>query len=93
MESHKVIKTVRVTEKAQHLTGDDQYTFVVHPDATKLQIKRAVKELFDRDVKAVNVINVRGKSGRRTRYGTGRKSDWKKAVVTLKEGQEPLELF
>jgi large subunit ribosomal protein L23 len=93
MEIHQIIKTVRVTEKAQDMTAEDQYTFVVHPDANKKAIKRAVKELFDREVKSVNVMNVRGKAGRRTRYGTGRKADWKKAIVTLKDGQDPLELF
>jgi large subunit ribosomal protein L23 len=93
MDPYQVIKRVRVTEKGQHLSGQRKYTFVVHPEATKPQIKTAVKTLFARDVAAVNVINVFGKNARRTRFGAGRRSDWKKAIVTLKAGQEPLQLF
>jgi large subunit ribosomal protein L23 len=70
----------------------DKYTFEVHPDADKLTIKRAVRELFEREVKSVNVLYRHGKV-KRTRYGTGKKPDKKIAIVTLKGGQEPLELF
>ncbi len=92
MNSFQVIKTVRITEKSQEQTTEDKYTFEVHPDADKSAIKRAVREVFERDVKSVNVINRLGKT-KRTRYGVGKKPDKKIAIVTLKEGQEPLELF
>lgn len=97
MDPYQVIKRVRVTEKSQRLSGQQeehrQYTFVVHPQATKPQIRNAVQVLFDRQVAAVNVVNILGKRARRTRFGTGYRSDWKKAIVTLKAGQEPLQLF
>ena len=92
MNVYEVIKTVSVTEKSKNLTTLKQYTFVVHPKASKQQIKRAVQELFDRKVKSVNVMNRLGKT-RRTRFGTGKKPNWRKAIVTLQDGQEPLELF
>lgn len=92
MNPYHIIKTVSVTEKSAHEAEDKKYTFVVDPRADKLQIKRAVETIFDRKVESVNTLNRRGKS-RRTRYGSGKRSDWKKAVVTLKEGQEPIDLF
>lgn len=92
MNAYQVIKTVRLTEKSQESTTLDKYTFEVHPDADKLQIKRAVREVFEREVKSVNVMNRAGKT-KRTRYGYGKKADKKIAIVTLKAGQEPIELF
>ena len=92
MNPYQVIKTIHQTEKSVDQIDDDKYTFIVHPEANKQQIKNAVKELFERDVKSVNVINCRGKK-RRTRAGIGKRADWKKAVITLKEGQDPLDLF
>ncbi len=92
MNSYDVIKTVRLTEKSQISTMLDKYTFEVHPDADKIAIKRAVRELFEREVKSVNVLYRRGKT-KRNRFGVGKKSDKKIAIVTLKGGQDPLELF
>ena len=93
MNSYDVIKTVQMTEKSNDLMeNENKYTFIVHPDANKIQIKRAVKELFEREVASVNVQNRLGKR-KRTRYGFGKKADWKKAIVTLADGQEPIELF
>ncbi len=92
MNDYQVIKTVSVTEKTAHLSEEGKYTFVVDHRADKGQIKRAVEALFERKVDSVNVMNRIGKS-RRTRYGVGKRSDWKKAIVTLKDGQEPLQLF
>ena len=104
MNSYDVIQTVQMTEKSNALMegsydrvrGDKElplkYVFIVHPDADKPQIKRAIKELFEREVASVNVQNRQGKK-KRTRFGMGKKADWKKAIVTLKDGQEPIELF
>ncbi len=92
MEAYHVIKTISVTEKSTHLTDDGKYTFIVDPRADKGQIKRAVEQLFDRKVDSVNVMSRRGKV-RRTRYGIGKRADIKKAIVTLAEGQEPIEFF
>ncbi len=65
--------------------------FVVHPDANRLQIKRAVEALLKVKVERVNVMNVRGKLKRLGRF-SGKRSDWKKAFVTLKAG-EKLEMY
>lgn len=92
MNAYEVIKTVRLTEKSRESTTLDKYTFEVHPDADKIQIKRAVREVFEREVKSVNVMNRMGKT-KRTRYGIGKKADKKIAIVTLKDGQDPIELF
>ena len=65
--------------------------FLVHPDANKIQIKQAVETLLKVKVSRVNVVNIRGKVKRLGRF-VGKRSDWKKAFVTLKEG-EKLELY
>lgn len=92
MNAFDVIKTVALTEKTNALAAHRQYAFVVDKRANKLQIKAAVETLFDRKVQAVNTINRLGHR-RRTRFGWGKRPDIKKAIVTLKEGQEPLNLF
>jgi large subunit ribosomal protein L23 len=75
-----------VTEKATLNTERNQVTFKVAPDATKPQIKAAVEGLFGVRVLAVNTIVVKGKS-KRFRGRPGQRSDWKKAMVRLAEGQ------
>ena len=75
-----------VTEKATLLSENGQIAFRVRLDATKAEIRKAVENLFDVKVTAVNTLRVKGKTklfrGRR-----GRRSDYKKAIVTLAEGQ------
>lgn len=92
MNAYQVIKTVAVTEKSNDQTAEGKYTFLVDPRATKHQIKVAVETLFERKVAAVNVVNRAGKA-RRTRYGLGKRPDTRRAVVTLREGQEPINFF
>jgi large subunit ribosomal protein L23 len=92
MNAYQVIKTVAVTEKSNDQTAEGKYTFLVNPQATKHQIKVAVETLFERKVAAVNVLNRAGKA-RRTRYGLGKRPDTRRAVVTLREGQEPINFF
>ena len=91
MDARDVILSPRITEKAMGNALGTQYTFTVHPDATKTQIRHAVEEIFKVNVLKVNTANVRGKvknfSRRRART-TGRQSDFKKAIVTLKSGQK-----
>jgi large subunit ribosomal protein L23 len=65
--------------------------FVVHSDANRVQIKQAVEALLKVKVEKVNLMNVRGKVKRLGRF-SGKRSDWKKAFVTLKEG-EKLEMY
>jgi large subunit ribosomal protein L23 len=84
---YSVILKPLVTEKSTILAGHNQYAFRVVRDANKLQVKEAVELAFNVEVKAVNVMNVRGKS-KRYRMGQASAPDWKKAVVTLKPGHK-----
>lgn len=85
-----IIKPI-ITEKATSLKELNQYVFEVHPDANKHEIKKAVEELFKVKVKKVRTINVKGKPARWRRV-EGRRRSWKKAIVTLKEG-DVINLF
>jgi large subunit ribosomal protein L23 len=82
---YDVIIAPHITEKATQGSVHNQVTFKVHPDATKPQIKAAVEKLFNVKVKAVNTANMRGKV-KAFRGRLGRRSDWKKAIVSLQEG-------
>ena len=84
---YAVILKPLVTEKSTILAGHNQYAFHVARDANKVQIKGAVELAFSVEVKAVNVMNVRGKT-KRFRGGVAPAPDWKKAIVTLKEGHK-----
>lgn len=88
-EPYDIIETVRLTEKAT-LLGDTQnkYVFRVNPRANKAQIKQAVEQLFKKTVLHVNTANYAGKKKRERTAAYGRKAHWKKAIVTLKEGDK-----
>ncbi|HET8568794.1 MAG TPA: 50S ribosomal protein L23 [Candidatus Limnocylindria bacterium] len=75
-----------ITEKSMGMTNDGRYTFEVMKDANKIEIAQAVADAFDVDVVDVNVQTVKGKT-RRLGRRVGKKPDWKKAIVTLAEGQ------
>jgi len=89
MNSFDVIKTVRLTEKGTR-QGEkyNQYTIKADRLASKPQIKRAVEELFKVKVLKVNTLNVRGKFRRQRTSQAGQAPDWKKAIITLKEGDK-----
>jgi large subunit ribosomal protein L23 len=80
-----------ISEKSYGLLDENQYTFIVRPDANKTQIKIAVEQIFDVKVLGVNTINRQGKR-KRTRYGYGRRRDTKRALVTLQPG-DTIEIF
>jgi len=89
MNSFDTIKTVRVTEKgARQSEKLNQYTVVADPRANKLDIRRAVQELFKVKVVKVNTLNVRGKVRRKRTAHVGHAPNWKKAIVTLKKGDK-----
>lgn len=92
-ESYQIIQKPIVTEKSTRLMDtDNKYTFRVDPRANKMEIRTAVERLFNVKVVSVSTMNVRGKP-RRLRYGQeGKRSDWKKAIVELKEGDR-IDLF
>ncbi|MDE2992333.1 MAG: 50S ribosomal protein L23 [Chloroflexota bacterium] len=81
-----VIVSPRITEKGTEMSVQHKYVFNVRPEANKLEIKAAVEQAFDVDVVAVNTINMKGKV-RRWGRTLGRTAAWKKAIVTLEEGQ------
>ncbi len=89
MNSFDVIKTVRLTEKGTR-QGEkyNQYTVVADPRANKTQIRQAVQELFKVKVTKVNTLNVRGKLRRQRTAQAGQTNNWKKAIITLKEGDK-----
>jgi large subunit ribosomal protein L23 len=89
MNAFDIIKTARLTEKGTRQGAKhNQYTLVADRRATKPQIKKAVEELFKVKVTNVNTLNVRGKLRRQRTSQAGRDEDWKKAIVTLKEGDK-----
>ena len=89
MNPYEIIKTVRLTEKGTRQGENyNQYTVVADRLATKLQIKQAVQELFKVKVTKINTLNVRGKLRRQRTTQAGKAPDWKKAIVTLKEGDK-----
>ena len=91
MESRDILIRPIVTEKSTALMEQGKYTFRVPLAATKIQIRQAVEQIFKVKVQAVNTMRYEGKLKRMGRT-QGRRSDWKKAVVTLKPG-EAIELF
>ena len=87
-EPYDIIQTASLTEKATLMSEkQNKYVFRVSPRANKIQIKNAVERLFQKKVVDVNTCNYRGKTAR-VRGPVGRKSHWKKAIVTLKEGEK-----
>ena len=80
-----------VSEKSYGLLDVNKYTFVVHPDANKTQIKIAVEQIFNVKVTSVNTLNRQGKT-RRTRNGLGKRASTKRAIVSLAE-DERIDIF
>ena len=84
---YEVIRQPLVTEKSTHQSEHSQISFKVSLDATKPEIKQAVEGLFKVKVKAVNTLRVEGKN-KVFRGMRGRRSDWKKAIVSLVDGEK-----
>ena len=92
LNDQDVVKRPLITEKAERgRETDQQYAFEVHRDATKIQVKNAVEKLFGVHVTGVRTSIARGKN-KRVGRNIGRRPNWKKAIVTLKEG-ETISLF
>ncbi len=89
MTIYDVVKTVRLTEKGTALSAKfNRYTVVADRRANKVQIRQAVEQLFNVKVLRVNTMNVRGKLRRQSTSAAGRDQNWKKAIVTLKDGDK-----
>ena len=87
-DSYDIIKSPLITEKGKMTLGpQNKYLFEVSNGANKIQIKKAVEEIYKVKVESVNTLISSGKR-KRVRYAEGRTPDWKKAVVTLKEGSK-----
>lgn len=85
-DEYKIIKHPILSEKGTALQeSQNKYFFEVDVNANKIEIKRAVEKLYKVKVKSVNTLNMLGKK-KRIRWQLGKRPDWKKAIVTLKEG-------
>ena len=91
LHPNEVLLAPVVSEKSYSLIGDRKYSFRVHKDAHKTQVRQAVEELFDVKVLRVNIAKVHAKPKRRG-FHKGTKPGWKKAIVQLREG-ESIEIF
>jgi large subunit ribosomal protein L23 len=80
-----------ISEKSYGLLDENKYTFLVHPDANKTQIKIAVEQVFNVKVTSVNTINREGKR-KRTRFGYGKRKDTKRAIVSVAAGDR-IDIF
>ena len=87
-----IIKPV-ITEQSMEATEDKKYVFQVAIDANKVEIKKAVEEIFGVKVSKVNTLNMQGKKKRTGAYPAGRRPSWKKAIVTLTENSKTIEFF
>ncbi len=91
VEAEKIIIRPIVSEKSYRQIDDNRYTFEVHPEATKTEVKQAVQTIFKVKVVAVNIMNRKGKR-KRTGWKFGRRSDVKRALVTL-AADDSIDIF
>ncbi len=92
MLAYDIIKRPIITEQSMDQVADRKYTFEVAKNANKIEIKKAVEEIFKVEVEKVTTMNYDGKPKRQGVF-SGKRADWKKAVVKLKEGSKTIELF
>ena len=93
VQYYDVILKPVITEKSMNAMGNKKYTFFVHPEATKTQIKEAVEKMFEgTKVKSVNTMNIDGKKRRRG-MTVGKTAKSKKAIVALTEDSKDIEIF
>lgn len=95
LQAAEIVLRPVISEKSMDETGRGKYTFRVHSEANKLQVKEAIEELFKVEVASVNVLTTKPKEkvrSRRRGRTRGWTSPWKKAVVTLAPGQK-IEFF
>jgi len=86
-DPHDIVKGMIRTEKGANLMPLNKYLFWVAKSSNKIEIKKAVEDIYKVKVDGVNTVTMRGKS-KRVRYVVGKTPDWKKAIVTLKEGSK-----
>ena len=91
--AYDIIRKPLITEQSMEAVEDKKYVVAVDPDANKIEIKKAVEEIFGVTVEKVNTLNVQGKVKRSGSYPKGRRAAWKKAVVKLTEDSKTIEFF
>ena len=91
LQNEQILLAPVVSEKSYAGIADGRYTFKVHPEAHRTQVRQAVEQLFDVHVERVNIVKVQPKPKRRG-YHKGVKPGWKKAIVQLREGDK-IEIF
>ena len=93
MNSYDIIRKPIITEQSMEATEDKKYVFEVAPDANKIEIKKAVEEVFGVKVEKVTTINLKGKQKRTGAYPAGFRPNWKKAMVKLTADSKTIEFF
>ncbi|MBP3520854.1 MAG: 50S ribosomal protein L23 [Oscillospiraceae bacterium] len=91
--AYDIIKRPIISEQSMAEVDNKKYVFEVAKDANKIQIAKAIEEIFGVKVAKVNTLNVQGKEKRTGRYPAGRRPSWKKAMVTLTPDSKSIELF
>lgn len=91
--AYDIIKRPIISEQSMGETANKRYTFEVAKDANKIEIAKAVEEIFGVKVSKVNTLNMQGKLKRTGRYPAGRRASWKKAMVTLTADSKTIEFF
>ncbi len=91
--AYDIIKRPIITERSMSGTENKKYTFEVAKDANKIEIAKAVEEIFGVKVAKVNTLNMQGKAKRTGRFPAGRRPAWKKAMVTLTPDSKSIEIF
>ncbi len=85
--AHDIVKGMIRTEKGSRMQPMNKYIFWVDSRSNKIEIKKAIEDIYKVKADAVNTVSMRGKL-KRVRYAIGKTSDWKKAIVTLKDGSK-----
>ena len=91
--SYDIILRPIITEQSMEQIDIKKYVFEVATDANKIEIKKAVEEIFGVEVEKVTTLNLKGKIKRVGRYPEGSRRNWKKAVVKLKDSSKTIEFF
>ena len=91
--AYDIIKRPIITEQSMSETENKKYTFEVAKDANKIQIAKAIEEIFGVKVAKVNTLNMKGKEKRTGAYPKGHRPSWKKAMITLTADSKSIEFF
>ncbi|MCI9403178.1 MAG: 50S ribosomal protein L23 [Oscillospiraceae bacterium] len=91
--AYDIIKRPIITEQSMSEIDMKKYVFEVAKDANKIEIAKAIEEIFGVKVAKVNTLNMQGKEKRTGRYPAGRRASWKKAMVTLTADSKSIEIF